>query len=49
MLLYLIRHGDRLRHRYTHPRGLFQAEAVGQRMADAKIDRVFSSPMAVPE
>jgi len=46
MLLYLIRHGDP-----DYPtdtltlRGMFQAEAVGRRMADAGIDRIFSSPM----
>lgn len=46
MLLYIIRHGDPDYATDTLTlRGLFQAEAVGQRMADAKIDRVFSSPM----
>jgi len=46
MLLYIIRHGDP---DYTTDtlteRGWLQAEAVGKRMADAKIDRIFSSPM----
>lgn len=46
MLLYLIRHGDP-----DYPtdtltlRGMFQAEAVGKRMADAGIDRIYTSPM----
>ena len=46
MLLYIIRHGDPI-----YPtdsltdRGKIQAEAVGKRMFDAKIDRIFSSPM----
>lgn len=46
MLLYLIRHGDP-----DYPtdtltlRGMFQAEAVGKRMLDAGIDRIFCSPM----
>lgn len=46
MLLYIIRHGDP---DYTTdsltPRGILQAEAVGRRLAAAKIDKVFSSPM----
>ncbi len=46
MLLYIIRHGDP---DYTTDtlteRGWAQAEAVGKRMADAGINRVFSSPM----
>lgn len=46
MYLYIIRHGDP---DYTTdtltPRGRLQAEAVGRRLAAAKIDRVFSSPM----
>lgn len=46
MLLYIIRHGDP---DYTTDtltaRGKLQAEAVGQRMLDAKIDKIFSSPM----
>lgn len=46
MLLYIIRHGDPDYASDTLTlRGLFQAEAVGQRMVDAKIDRIFSSPM----
>lgn len=46
MLLYIVRHGDP---DYTTDtlteRGWQQAEAVGKRMADSKIDRIFSSPM----
>lgn len=46
MLLYIIRHGDP---DYTTDsltgRGALQAEAVGRRMRDAGIDRIFSSPM----
>lgn len=46
MLLYIIRHGDP---DYSTdsltPRGILQAEAVGKRVFDAKIDRIFSSPM----
>lgn len=46
MLLYIIRHGDPI---YSTDsltdRGRLQAEAVAKRMADAGIDRVFSSPM----
>lgn len=46
MLFYIIRHGDP---DYTTdtltPRGILQAEAVGKRLAAAKIDRIFSSPM----
>ena len=46
MLLYIIRHGDP---DYTTDtlteRGWKQAEAVGKRMADAGIDRIFTSPM----
>ncbi len=46
MLLYIIRHGDP---DYTTDtltdRGKLQAEAVGKRMQNAKIDRIFSSPM----
>lgn len=46
MLLYLIRHGDPDYPTNTLTlRGMFQAEAVGKRMADAGIDRIFSSPM----
>lgn len=46
MLLYIIRHGapnyatDSLTER-----GKLQAEALGKRLYDAKIDRIFSSPM----
>lgn len=46
MLLYIIRHGDP---DYTTdsltPRGVLQAEAVGKRIRDAGVDRIFSSPM----
>ena len=46
MLLYIVRHGDP---DYTTDslteKGLIQAEAVGKRMFDAGIDRIFSSPM----
>lgn len=46
MLLYIIRHGDPIYETDTlTPRGFLQAEAVGKRMYDAKIDRIFSSPM----
>lgn len=46
MLLYIVRHGDPdyVTDSLT-PRGILQAEAVGKRLATAKIDRVFSSPM----
>ena len=46
MKLLIIRHGDP---DYTTDslteKGLIQAEAVGKRMFDAGIDRIFSSPM----
>lgn len=46
MLLYIIRHGDP---DYSTDsltdRGILQAKAVGKRMADAGINRIFSSPM----
>ena len=46
MLLYIVRHGDPI---YVTDslteRGRMQAEAVGKRMLDAGIDRIFSSPM----
>ena len=46
MLLYIIRHGDPI---YVTDslteKGKLQAEAVGKRMKDSKIDRIFSSPM----
>ena len=46
MLLYIIRHGDPIYETDTlTPRGFLQAEAVGKRMYEAKIDRIFSSPM----
>lgn len=46
MLLYIIRHGDPdYATDSLTERGRLQAEAVGKRMADAGINRVFSSPM----
>ncbi len=46
MLLYIIRHGDPDYETDTlTKRGLIQAEAVGKRVFDSKIDRIFSSPM----
>lgn len=46
MLLYIIRHGDPDYETDTLTgRGRRQAEAVGKRLLDAKIDRIFSSPM----
>ena len=46
MLLYIIRHGDpNYETDSLTERGVLQAEAVGKRMADAGITRVFSSPM----
>lgn len=46
MLLYIIRHGDpNYETDSLTERGWAQAEAVGKRMADAGITRVFSSPM----
>ena len=46
MLLYIIRHGDpNYEKDCLTERGKLQAEAVGKRMFNAKIDRIFSSPM----
>ncbi len=46
MLLYIVRHGDPVYETDSlTDRGKLQAEAVGKRMFDAKIDRIFSSPM----
>ena len=46
MLLYIIRHGDPIYETDTlTERGWLQAEAVGKRMVNAKIDRIFTSPM----
>lgn len=46
MLLYIIRHGDPdYELDCLTERGKLQAEAVGLRLADSKIDRVFASPM----
>ena len=46
MLLYIVRHGDPC---YANDslteRGKLQAEAVGKRIYDAKVDKIFSSPM----
>lgn len=45
MLLYIIRHGDPVYETDSlTERGKLQAEAVGKRMFDAKIDKIFSSP-----
>ena len=45
MLLYIIRHGDPDYKTDTlTDRGKLQAEAVGKRMYDAGIERIFSSP-----
>lgn len=46
MLLYIVRHGDPIYETDSlTDRGRRQAEAVGKRLLDAKIDRIFSSPM----
>jgi probable phosphoglycerate mutase len=46
MLLYIVRHGDPIYVTDTlTDRGRAQAEAVGQRMADVGINRIFTSPM----
>jgi len=46
MLLYIVRHGDPIYETDSlTERGKLQAQAVGKRMLDAKIDRIFSSPM----
>ena len=46
MLLYIVRHGEPDYATDTLlERGRLQAEAVGRRMARAKIDKVYSSPM----
>ena len=46
MILYYVRHGDPIYETDSlTPRGKLQAEAVGKRMFDSKIDRIFSSPM----
>ena len=46
MLLYIVRHGDP---DYSTDsltqRGKLQAEAVGKRIFEAKVDKIFSSPM----
>ncbi|MBQ8509668.1 MAG: histidine phosphatase family protein [Clostridia bacterium] len=46
MLLYIIRHGepDYATDSLTE-RGKLQAQAVGKRIAELKVDRIFSSPM----
>ncbi|MBO5454449.1 MAG: histidine phosphatase family protein [Clostridia bacterium] len=46
MLLYIVRHGDPdyVNDTLTE-RGKLQAEAVGKRIAHAKVDKIFSSPM----
>ena len=46
MLLYILRHVDPIYETDSlKERGRLQAEAVGKRIYDAKIDRIFSSPM----
>ena len=46
MLLYIVRHGDPDYKTDTlTERGKLQAEAVGKRIYDAKVDKIFSSPM----
>ena len=46
MLLYIVRHGDPIYETDSlTERGMLQAKAVGKRMYDAKVDRIFSSPM----
>ena len=46
MLLYIVRHGDPIYVTDTLTElGRRQAEAVGKRIFDAKVDRIFSSPM----
>lgn len=46
MLLYIIRHGDPIYETDSlTEKGKLQAEQVGKRMFDAKIDRIFTSPM----
>lgn len=46
MLLYIIRHGDPdYATDSLTERGILQAESVGKRLKEAKIDRVFTSPM----
>jgi probable phosphoglycerate mutase len=46
MLLYIVRHGDPIYETDSlTERGFLQAESVAKRMKDAKIDRVFSSPL----
>ena len=45
MLLYIIRHGDpNYKNDCLTARGRLQAEAVGKRMVDAGINRIFTSP-----
>lgn len=46
MLLYIVRHGDPdYETDSLTERGKLQAEAVGKRIFDSKIDRIFASPM----
>lgn len=46
MLLYIVRHGDPIYETDSlTERGMLQAKAVGKRIYDAKVDRIFSSPM----
>ena len=45
MLLYIIRHGDpNYKNDCLTARGRLQAEAVGKRMVDAGVNRIFTSP-----
>lgn len=45
MLLYIIRHGEPGHDGALTEKGWKQAEAVGKRMYDAKIDKIYSSPI----
>lgn len=46
LLLYIVRHGDPVYETDSlTERGKLQAEAVGKRIFDSKIDRIFCSPM----
>jgi len=46
MLLYIVRHGEPdYKTDSLTERGILQAEAVGKRIRDSKINRIFSSPM----
>ena len=45
MLLYIIRHGEPGKDGALTELGLKQAEAVGERLCKAKIDKIYSSPL----